>query len=94
VNGRGFRADVVIKGLFPAQNSSDNGERARSLLCGREALARPSGMAENIQGVRFNVSDQRAVMIGIRKGHPCGAAMYTSLTCLGHAAVNQGEDRL
>lgn len=38
--------------------------------------------------------NQHAVMNGIRKGHPCGAAMYTSLTCLGHAAVNQGEDRL
>ena len=26
--------------------------------------------------------DQRAEMNGIRKGNPCGAAMYTSLTCL------------
>ena len=28
--------------------------------------------------------NQHTVMNGIRKGHPCGAAMYTSLTCLGH----------
>lgn len=49
MNGGEFRAYVVTKRGFPAQNSSDNGERARSLLCGREALARPSGMAENTQ---------------------------------------------
>jgi len=41
-----FRADVVINGLFPAQNSSDNGERVRSLLCSREALGKPPGAAE------------------------------------------------
>ena len=36
------------------------------------------------QEVGFNVDNQHAVMNGIRKGNPCGAAMYTSLTCLGH----------
>jgi len=41
-----FRADVVTRAIFPAQNSSDNGERVRSLLCGREALAKPLGAAE------------------------------------------------
>jgi len=45
VNGGGFRADVGTKAGFPARNSSDNGERARSLLCGREALAKPAGAA-------------------------------------------------
>lgn len=40
-----FRADAVTKGIFPAQNSSDNGERAHSLLCGCEALAKPPGAA-------------------------------------------------
>ncbi|HGH2767302.1 TPA: hypothetical protein ACNBGV_004794 [Escherichia coli] len=37
-------------------NSPGNGERARSLLCGREALVRPSGMAGFIaKGVGFNL---------------------------------------
>lgn len=37
-------------------NHPDNGERVRSLLCGREALARPSGMAGFIaKGVGFNL---------------------------------------
>jgi hypothetical protein len=40
-----FQADVVINGLFLAQNSSDNGERVRSLLCGRGSLAMSDGMA-------------------------------------------------
>ncbi|OJQ97675.1 hypothetical protein BK371_01365 [Escherichia coli] len=75
-----------MKACFPAHNSPDNGERVHSLLCDREALARPSGMAEftTKQEVGFNVDNQHAVMNGIRKGHPCSAAMYTSLTCLGH----------
>lgn len=39
-------------------NHPDNGERVRSLLCGREALARPSGMAGFIaKGVGFNVDE-------------------------------------
>lgn len=64
-------------------NNPDNGERVRSLLCGREALARPSGMGGFIaKGVGLTWINQHAVMNGIRKGHPCGAAMYTSLTCL------------
>lgn len=64
-------------------NHPDNGERVRSLLCGREALARPSGMAGfMLRGSDLTWGDQRAEMNGIRKGNPCGAAMYTSLTCL------------
>lgn len=65
-------------------NHPDNGERVRSLLCGREALARPSGMEGFIAkgGSDLTWGDQRAEMNGIRKGNPCGAAMYTSLTCL------------
>jgi len=50
VNGGRFRADAGTKAAFPAQNSSDNGERARSLLCGREALDKPSGAAEKSLG--------------------------------------------
>lgn len=42
-------------------------------------------------GADLTWGDQRAEMNGIRKGHPCGAAMYTSLTCLGHAEISQGE---
>jgi len=45
VNGGGFQAYVVTKRGFPAKNSPENGERARSLLCGREALAKPPGAA-------------------------------------------------
>jgi len=49
VNGGRFRADAGTKGGFPVINSPDNGERARSLLCGREALAKPPGAAEMLQ---------------------------------------------
>jgi len=49
VNGTRFRADAGTKAGFPAQNSSDNGERARSLLCGREALVKPPGATEMLQ---------------------------------------------
>jgi len=35
-------------------------------------------------GGRFNAGEQRSEMTGIRKGNPCGTAMYTSLTCLVH----------
>ena len=45
MNGRGFRAEAVAKGGFPVINSPDNGERVHSLLCGREALAKPPGAA-------------------------------------------------
>ncbi|WP_223825959.1 hypothetical protein, partial [Enterobacter hormaechei] len=45
MNGGQFWADAGTKGGFPAENFPHNGERVRSLLCGREALARPSGMA-------------------------------------------------
>lgn len=54
MNGERFQAHVVTKGTFPAQNSSDNGERVRSLLCGREALAKPPGAAEIVKGIGFN----------------------------------------
>lgn len=61
----------------------DNGERVRSLLCGREVLARPSGMAEqHEEGGRFISDKCRKKITGIRKGNPFGAAVYTSLTCL------------
>ena len=38
-----------MNGSKGSLNPTGNGERGRSLLCGREALARPSGMAENTQ---------------------------------------------
>jgi len=46
VNDGEFWEDAGTKGGFPAMNSPNNGERARSLLCGREALAKPPGAAE------------------------------------------------
>ncbi|EEL6593801.1 hypothetical protein PXI69_23445 [Salmonella enterica subsp. enterica serovar Typhimurium] len=56
MNGGGFRADAGTKAGLPVINSPGNGERARSLLCGREALVRPSGMAGFIaKGVGFNL---------------------------------------
>lgn len=73
MNSGEFRADVAIKCLLPAQNSSDNGERVRSLLCGREALARPSGMAENIQGGGFNVDNQHTEISTRRNSSGCRA---------------------
>jgi len=45
VNGVRFRAYAVTGGGFPAQNPQNNGERVRSLLCGREALAGCRGAA-------------------------------------------------
>lgn len=35
-----------------------------------------------LRGSDLTWINQHAVMNGIRKGNPCGAAMYTSLTCL------------
>ncbi|PQN48317.1 hypothetical protein C5K25_24750, partial [Shigella dysenteriae] len=35
-----------------------------------------------LKGSDLTWLNQHAVMNGIRKGHPCGAEMYTSLTCL------------
>jgi len=46
VNSGRFRPNVVINGLFQAPNPSNNGERVRSLLCGRETLGKPPGAAE------------------------------------------------
>lgn len=57
MNDRQFRAYVVTKATFPALDSADNGERARSLLCGREALAKPAGAAGIVPRGGFNVSD-------------------------------------
>lgn len=71
-----------IKAEFPAHNYLDNASRVRSLLCTREALAMPPGMAGFIGESGLTWGDQRTEMNGIRKGNPCGAAMYTSLTCL------------
>lgn len=61
-----FQADVVINGLFLAQNSSDNGERVRSLLYGREVLAMQSGMAELIKGGSDVRTDVKARSKGIQ----------------------------
>ncbi len=36
----------------------------------------------NLKDGGIGVVNKHAVMNGIRKGNPCGAAMYTSLTCL------------
>jgi len=61
VNGGRFHAYVVTKAAFPALNSSDNGERARSLLCGREALAKPPGAAGSLlNAVYLSCVRQRA----------------------------------
>lgn len=68
-----FRADAGTKVGFPAMNSPNNGEQARSLLCGCEALARPSGMAENIHGGRFNVDNQHAEISTRRNSSGCRA---------------------
>jgi len=46
VNGGRFQTDVGTREGFPAHNSPDNGERVHSLLCGREALGKPTGAAE------------------------------------------------
>lgn len=54
-------------------NFPDNGERVRSLLCDREALARPSGMAEQHEGGRFNVGDQHAEISTRRNFSGCRA---------------------
>lgn len=45
MNGGRFRTDAGTKAGFPVINSPGNGERARSLLCDREALAKPPGAA-------------------------------------------------
>ena len=39
-----------MNALKATTNYLDNGERVRSLLCGREVLAMQSGMAELIKG--------------------------------------------
>lgn len=44
-----FRADAGTKVGFPAMNSPNNGERARSLLCGREALSNELCEAVGVQ---------------------------------------------
>jgi hypothetical protein len=63
VNSGDFRVDAGTKGGFPAMNSPNNGERARSLLCGREALAKPPGAAGILsKGVGFNEEWDRGPM--------------------------------
>jgi len=41
-----FSRSNPANGSKGSLNPTDNGERGRSLLCGREALAKPSGAAE------------------------------------------------
>lgn len=54
VNSTRFRTNACTKAAFSRETFiSDNGERVRSLLCGREALAMPPGMAESTQGGRI-----------------------------------------
>jgi len=49
VNGGRFRADAGTKAAFSQETViSGNGERARSLLCGREALDKPLGAADSL----------------------------------------------
>jgi len=54
VNGTRFRADAGTKAAFSQETVvSDNGERARSLLCGREALDKPSGAADSLLNAAY-----------------------------------------
>ncbi|WP_154299605.1 hypothetical protein [Enterobacter hormaechei] len=49
VNGARFQSDAGAKTAFSRETLfSNNGERARSLLCGREALAKPPGAAGSL----------------------------------------------
>lgn len=48
MNGGRFGEDVGTKGLFWGVCFTDNGERGRSLLCAREALAKPPGAAGSL----------------------------------------------
>ncbi len=49
MNGGRFRTDAGTKAAFSQETViSGNGERARSLLCGREALDKPSGAADSL----------------------------------------------
>jgi len=51
VNGRRLRANAGTKAAFLQETViSYNGERARSLLCGREALDKPAGAAGIVLG--------------------------------------------
>lgn len=55
-------------------NSPNNGERARSLLCGREALAKPAGAAGILsKGVGFNVDNQHTEISTRRNSSGCRA---------------------
>lgn len=73
MNSSRFRADAGTKGGFSVINFPDNGERVRSLLCDREALAKPSGMAEQHEESRFNVGDQHAEISTRRNFSGCRA---------------------
>jgi len=70
VNSSRFRADAGTKGGFSVINFPDNGERVRSLLCDREALARPSGMAEQHEGgdLTWVISTQKFRRVEIFQG--------------------------
>lgn len=60
VSSRDFRADAGTKVRFPAMNSPNNGKRARSLLCGREALSNELCEAVGVQiegRIRKGVAD-------------------------------------
>ncbi len=49
MNGGRFRTDAGTKAAFLRETVIyDNGERARSLLCGREALDKPSGATDSL----------------------------------------------
>ena len=52
--------DVVTKQGFLAKNSPENGERGRSLLCGREALASAARRGRNLWAA---LSEKRALTI-------------------------------
>ncbi|MBM0997872.1 hypothetical protein JQN41_24285, partial [Escherichia coli] len=55
-HGRQFSCENPASALNAATNLADNGDRVRSLLCDREALARPSGMGGFIaKGAGFNL---------------------------------------
>jgi len=54
VNGGRFRADAGTKAAFSQETViSGNGERARSLLCDREALDKPAGAADSLLNAAY-----------------------------------------
>ncbi len=54
MNGGRFRADAGTKAAFSQETViSGNGERARSLLCDREALDKPAGAADSLLNAAY-----------------------------------------